>query len=675
MWGVRSNLCQKQNESEVEPSEEDPLLGAELKIKNTAKIKRPPKKRFIDPNGPQSWMAAFANFFINFIIIGFGRMSGIFYVVFMDTFHVGRQVASVPFSVQQSASNLFGPLAAILGQKYNIRSVVLAGGLIGSISAVSCFYKTDITWITISWGLVFGISTALTTHANQVFTDLHFKKHQTTAVGLAYSGGCVGAFFFPVLIEMLIKFYNLPGTFLIIGAIILNVIPASILLKEPTWMSKHILKQKSSKQSAKRKKSKAHSDENKNPGINALTNPQSKSFTVKVSENNYFDFEHLRKNSGFVYQLLELFNTSYEMMEHQILTSKQLSLIKELIDICQAGQQQGKTQFFQPEIMLSSPHPEENLVWDSFQENKTVNFDEYHRLKIFSKLRRLYEKSESEILSHFNIHNHGHVLKVVHALRNLYELLQEGRRAKKKIVKFADAMKEKETLSITNVTKKSEEYNNAFRNNIKTAIKLHSKPLFLLICLCRGVFTLTFIPFVTIIVDFAMDKGMKREEAKYVIAILSLGDLIGRLCLGWVTESSYLSLPRYMLVVMLLLSISMSTFPLMSSALAIIPGILVFGMLQGSLFIRHQSLVTMYMENQEQSIGLGFINLFSGFLGLALPAYIGYFRDTHGSYDNMFYVNSCICAMSGLLWILEPFFIHFSPKHSKYDKLEKQLNR
>ncbi|KFM75555.1 Monocarboxylate transporter 5, partial [Stegodyphus mimosarum] len=682
--GMRSNLCHKQNESEVEPSEEDPLLRVELKRKSTAKTERSPKKRFVGSNGPQSWMAAFANFFINFIIVGFGRMSGIFYVVFMDTFNVGRQVASVPFSVQQSASNLFGPLAGIFGQKYGLRTVTLAGGLIGSISAVSCFYRTDIPWITISWGLVFGISTALTTIKNQISIDQHFEKYETTAGGLqlqlettaASTGGCLGALFFPVVVETLIKFYDLPGTFLIIGAIILNIIPASILLREPTWMSEHILKKTTSKLSAKRKETRTHSDENKNTGINALTNPQSKAFTVKESKNNYFNFEYLRQNSGFVYQVLELFDTSSEIMDHQILMPKQLSLVKELIDICRVGQKQGETQFFPPKITLSSPHREENLVWDSLQQNKTVNFGDYHALKIFSKLRELHEKNESEILSHFSIQNHSRVLKIVRPLRNLYELLQEGRRAKKKIVTFADAIREKEeSLSSTNITEISEEYNNAFRNHIKTAMKLHSKPLFLLICLCRGVFTLTFIPFVTIIVDFAMDKGMKREEGKYVIAILCLGDLIGQLCLGWVTDNGYLSLPRYMLVVTLLLSISMSTLPLMSSVLAIVPGVLVFGMLQGSLFIRHRSLVSMYMDSQEQAIGMGFMNLFSGFLGLALPAYIGYFRDTHGSYDNMFYVNSCICAMSGLLWILEPLFIHFSPKHSKYNKLKKQLNQ
>jgi len=206
--------------------------------------------------------------------------------------------------------------------------------------------------------------------------------------------------------------------------------------------------------------------------------------------------------------------------------------------------------------------------------------------------------------------------------------------------------------------------------HIKTAIKLHRNPLFLLICLCRGVFMLTFIPLVTIIIDFAMDQGLKQSTGKYIIAILSLGDLLGRLCLGWINDSGLLSLPRYMLMAMILLAISTATLPLMHSEVSLMPAILIFGMLQGSLFIRHQVLVSKYMESHEQAIGMGFINLLSGFIGFALPFYIGYFRDTLGSYDIMFYLNGAICAIVGLMWTFEPLLVRLTSKKAEYEVME-----
>lgn len=73
---------------------------------------------------------------------------------------------------------------------------------------------------------------------------------------------------------------------------------------------------------------------------------------------------------------------------------------------------------------------------------------------------------------------------------------------------------------------------NSICAHIKTAVKLFANPIFVLTCLCRAVHFLTFVPVITTIVDVTIDKGMKQEDGKYVIAALSLGDLIGRLCFG-----------------------------------------------------------------------------------------------------------------------------------------------
>lgn len=92
--------------------------------------------------------------------------------------------------------------------------------------------------------------------------------------------------------------------------------------------------------------------------------------------------------------------------------------------------------------------------------------------------------------------------------------------------------------------KNVDKHPNTFKTHIKTAIRLHKNPLFLLISFSRCVHFLTFVPAMTIIVDFSMDKGLLEADGKYVIAAISFGDLMGRLCLGWITDKEYLSLPR-----------------------------------------------------------------------------------------------------------------------------------
>lgn len=60
------------------------------------------------PDGVEAWCVALSACFINFVMAGLGRMSGILYVAFIDIFVVNRLQASIPFSVRSMARNLFG---------------------------------------------------------------------------------------------------------------------------------------------------------------------------------------------------------------------------------------------------------------------------------------------------------------------------------------------------------------------------------------------------------------------------------------------------------------------------------------------------------------------------------------------------------------------------------------
>ncbi|GIX68386.1 uncharacterized protein CEXT_154771 [Caerostris extrusa] len=154
-----------------------------------------------------------------------------------------------------------------------------------------------------------------------------------------------------------------------------------------------------------------------------------------------------------------------------------------------------------------------------------------------------------------------------------------------------------------------------------------------------------------------LDRGFHEEEGSIVIAVLSFGDLLGRLCLGWVTDKGFMDVSRFMLGVMILQGINVASLPFMSTKEAIYTSLCIFGLLQGSLFIRHSVLVQKYVGNNAQSIAMGCMDFFPGLLGLGLPVYIGYFRDTLGTYNSMFYINGAVSAFVGLFWVFEPYFV------------------
>ncbi|KAG8180397.1 hypothetical protein JTE90_025447 [Oedothorax gibbosus] len=685
---LRNKMAPGPKAGYYEETEREPLLGVPNPAAKTDVEKGSNKgqtKSVPGPDGLLSWGVAIANFLINFIVVGLGRMSGILYVVFMQLFNADRQTASIPFSVQQAARNLFGPLAGILGQKYGIRSVVIVGGFVGTISAGVCFFATDLNWITVMWGLMFGICTALTTTLNQISIDQYFEKYRTSAGGLAFSGGCVGAFIFPVVLELLIERYGLGGTFLVMAAMILNVVPCALVLVDPPW-KKQPTQQTSE---ALLDKSSTARIENEKTSYNTFSSTPKHDNRVE----KYIDFEYLRQKSEFVYQLFSVTVAPEEFLQDTLLETEwsafdALPIVEELEDLYS---------YLNPSLIIKKPTEMATLVDEltrsvhvievtcptdnnsaltasmnaNDRESKCNSemFDNYEDnprwLFLAIKLSELCERSNIDIYTFFPTSSHTTVAKVMELLNDFNHLIikheENSTLIKTEKVKQENiSNKEADKPPFRKTDKRKHRNSNSLVVHIQTAIQLHGNPLFLLICLCRGVFMLTFIPMVTIIVDLAVDKGLKQDTGKYVIACLSLGDLLGRLCLGWVTDSGLLSLPRYMLVVMLLLGASTATLPLMHSEVSLMPAVLVFGMLQGSLFIRHQILVSNYMRPHEQAIGMGFINLLSGFLGFTLPFYIGYFRDTLGSYDKMFYVNGGICAGIGLLWMFEPCIVRWS---------------
>nr|XP_042907126.1 uncharacterized protein LOC122268275 [Parasteatoda tepidariorum] len=255
---------------------------------------------------------------------------------------------------------------------------------------------------------------------------------------------------------------------------------------------------------------------------------------------------------------------------------------------------------------------------------------------LYPRLRDIFKKSDRYIVSHFEDERREHFGKLVCELRGLY-----------------DYVKEPLTLSSQQISLQPEESSSCWPPFIHQVIfKLYLNPAFLIICLCRAVHLMTFMGVLTFIVDFAMDRGLKESDARYSVTMMSLGDLLGRLCTGWITDTRLISLEKYMLLAMGLIGVISVCFPYLP-ANTLLPFICIYSLLQGSVFIRHPVLVSKYTSSEERTVGMGFMTLFSGLLGFLMPFYIGHYRDEIGTYNHIFFINGGICLGIGLLWMLE----------------------
>lgn len=78
-------------------------------------------------------------------------------------------------------------------------------------------------------GIGFGMGTALTPSILHV----HFKENFNRMFGITVSSGCIGALVLPVIADILLKYYGTSGALLILSGIILQCVPAAMLISKP----------------------------------------------------------------------------------------------------------------------------------------------------------------------------------------------------------------------------------------------------------------------------------------------------------------------------------------------------------------------------------------------------------------------------------------------------------
>lgn len=407
----------------------------------------------------------------------------------------------------------------------------------------------------------------------------HFHKYRTTAAGIAISGGCVGSFLFPALLEYLLHTYDLGGTFLIISGIIMHVIPAGLMLRTPTWLKatrkispistvsgrlqdgSSAKKEKCNDLEIKSYRNQGYENEilennhSENPHLLTIKTDDSflsqESFARRSFNPKKIDTNLLWENRNVVIRLLTNdFTLQVSPSEiNQYKSSSNDTSLKEIEGLFKKIGTDVQKDVFSATNNSSTMHseltPKDKFIQLSGDVDKSGCYNPLLRDLISNPINclsfclgNLFQKSRTDVIPTFAKEDLDNVSVVLEELWNIYLIFLSN---KENASKYSQSSR-----NLSHVNEKFDKHNsNTFCSHIKTACSLYTKPMFLLICFCRAVHLLTFMPVLTTIVDFCMDKGLPEDNGKYVIAALSLGDLTGRLCSGWITDKGFVSLPRY----------------------------------------------------------------------------------------------------------------------------------
>ncbi|KAH7948626.1 hypothetical protein HPB51_028445 [Rhipicephalus microplus] len=162
-----------------------------------------------------------------------------------------------------------------------------------------------------------------------------------------------------------------------------------------------------------------------------------------------------------------------------------------------------------------------------------------------------------------------------------------------------------------------------------------------------GTFTIgeyTTITFETTVLDYAADRGAARRQAEPMVMYVATAEMLGRLVIPFFWDRARLS--RYLLVAMCLLAeaICLIAMPHATSFPQVVATAVVTGIPAGCIVALKPVVLSDHFGVEKLSVCWGIAGVALLPVAFGGPLLIGVFRDTLGSYENLYRMLSAMCA-------------------------------
>nr|KAG5691324.1 hypothetical protein BaRGS_014023 [Batillaria attramentaria] len=185
----------------------------------------------IAPDGGWGWFVVLGAFFISMICDGCAFSFGVMFVYLLDEFQQSKSQTAWVASIFYCLSLMLGPVASALTTRFGCRKVTMVAGLMSCLGFVASSYVTEVWMLYLTFGVVVGAGFSLCYVTSVITVAYYFEKRRALATGLSVCGTGIGTFTFAPLCEYLVGVYGWRGTFLILGAITLNITVCGALFR------------------------------------------------------------------------------------------------------------------------------------------------------------------------------------------------------------------------------------------------------------------------------------------------------------------------------------------------------------------------------------------------------------------------------------------------------------
>ena len=165
----------------------------------------------------------------HFLVMGFSYGLGVLYPEFVRVYGSERTLAALVQSLYLSLNISGGGLWNAPVQRFGVSACAMCGGLLVAVGVAINSLFTNIWVAIVSIGIVSGLGASIINIAPFLILNKLSWKNKSNVMPIIPIGSSLGSFSYSYISEQLLQNYGLQGTQLILSAVLLNILPLSLI--------------------------------------------------------------------------------------------------------------------------------------------------------------------------------------------------------------------------------------------------------------------------------------------------------------------------------------------------------------------------------------------------------------------------------------------------------------
>ncbi|XP_040086953.1 monocarboxylate transporter 1-like [Oryx dammah] len=186
---------------------------------------------YTPPDGGWGWAVVVGAFISIGFSCAFGKSISVFYKEIEEIFEASTSEVSWLSSITFAVIYAGGPISSVLVNKYGSRPVMMLGGCLSGCGLIAGSFCSTVMELYFCIGVIVGLGLAFNFSPALTMIGKYFYKKRPLASGLAMAGSPVFLSAMAPLNQALFAAFGWRGSFLILGALLLNCCVAGALMR------------------------------------------------------------------------------------------------------------------------------------------------------------------------------------------------------------------------------------------------------------------------------------------------------------------------------------------------------------------------------------------------------------------------------------------------------------